>query len=108
MVEQKTDLKTTLVGKEINVVDDRRASVKYEFVLKPVFIISSVRLDSPGAEAGFKKDDKLIKVNGIEAYQYKLDDLNQLMRSEDGKWITIEVERKGEIFKAKFQLKKMI
>lgn len=108
MVQEKTELKTTMVSKEDNVIDYRRASVKYDFVLKPIYIISSVRPNSPGEQAGLKKDDKLIKVNGMEAYHYKLDGLNQLMRSEDGKWITIEVERKGEIFKVKFQLKKLL
>lgn len=108
MVEEKVELKTNLVSNGTNAYDDRASNIKYKFALKPMYVITNVRELSPGETAGFKKNDKLIKINGIEAYKYRLDEITALLQSEEGRWITIEVERGGQTIKSKFQLKKIL
>ncbi|MDI9311328.1 MAG: aspartyl protease family protein [Limnohabitans sp.] len=108
MVEEQVELKTNLVTNGISVYDDKSSNIKYKFALKPLFVITNVRELSPGEAAGFKKNDKLIKINGTEAYKYRLDEITALLQSEEGRWITIEVERAGKIIKSKFQLKKIL
>ncbi len=77
---------------------------KYKFDLKPVYVITSVRKNSLAAIAGLQKEDILVRVNSIPAHSYSLEKINAILKSEDEKWITLEVEREGKILKFKFQL----
>jgi hypothetical protein len=107
-IKEAVELKTRFVNNEISIIDEKEKSVKYNFMLKPVYEVASVREDSPGANAGIQKGDIIVKINGSSAFKYKLQEITQLLQSEDGKIITMEVERKGKILKFKFQLKKML
>ncbi|TGD59358.1 PDZ domain-containing protein [Flavobacterium humi] len=110
-VEEKVELKTEFVKSENTktVFDDRPTNVKYEFKLKPLYEVSAVRKDSPGDLAGIKKGDIIRKINGRNAFNYKLQEINDLMQSEEGRVIFLEIERnKGEILKIKIQLKKIL
>jgi hypothetical protein len=82
--------------------------VKYQMELKPIYIISNVREDSPAENAGLKKEDIILKINRRNAFNYKLQDINSLLKSEEGKTITLEVERKGRILVISFELKSKI
>lgn len=110
LVEEKVELKTEFVKAENtkSIFDDRPQNVRYQFTLKPVYEVSNVRKDSPGDLAGMIKGDKITRINGNYAYKYKLQEINNLMQSEEGRWITMEIDRKGEIIKIKFQLKKIL
>jgi hypothetical protein len=77
---------------------------KYKFELKPIYIIANVRKNSPAAISGLQKEDILVKINNIPAYQFTLEKINLLLKSEDEKWITFEVERDSKLLKFKFQL----
>jgi hypothetical protein len=77
---------------------------KYKFVLKPIYLVASVRKNSPAAISGLQKGDVLVSINGNSAYKYSLEKINALLKSEDQKWITFEVERNGQRLKFKFQL----
>lgn len=77
---------------------------KYKFELKPVYLIANVRKNSTAALSGIQKDDILVSINGVPAYKYSLEKINSLLKSEEERWITLEVERKGEFIKFKFQL----
>lgn len=77
---------------------------KYKFVLKPVYIIANVRKNSPAALSGLLKDDVVIKINTISTYQLTLEKINSLLKSEDEKWVTFEVERNGNRLTFKFKL----
>lgn len=83
-------------------------NLKFKFELKPIFKISNVRVGSTAAEAGLLKGDKIIKVNYKVANGYTMEKLNEILRSEEGKEIEMEVERNGKIIKVKFQLKKIL
>jgi PDZ domain len=77
---------------------------KYKFVLKPIFEIYSLRKNSPAMNCGLQIGDIIVTINGIEGYQYTLKKINDLLKSDDNEWITIEVERNNKIMKFKFQL----
>jgi hypothetical protein len=88
---------------EIN--DDKKATgLKYKFQLKPVFEIANLRKNSPAAKCGLLKGDVIISINKNIAYKYSLEQINSMLRSEEDKWITIEVERDHQLLKFRFQL----
>lgn len=69
---------------------------QYKFVLKPIFSISGVRKDSPADLAGFKKDDQIITINGSKTSDMTLEKIMEIMKSQEGKTITMVVQRKTE------------
>jgi hypothetical protein len=83
-------------------------SFTYKFDLKPIFAISNVRKNSPADLCGLKKGDILISINRTACYKYNLQEINALLKSEEGRTIEIEVERKMQVMKFRFRLKSMI
>jgi hypothetical protein len=81
---------------------------KYKFNLKPIFEITSVRKNSPAAISGLQKEDVIISINRIPAYKYSLQEINSLFKSEEEKWITLEIQRGGQIHKFRFQLQNIL
>ncbi|WP_026726446.1 aspartyl protease family protein [Flavobacterium sasangense] len=86
--------------------NDLRFAQKFE--LKPVFTIYAIRKDSPGDKAGLLVGDKIIKINNKMDYQLTIQSITDLFQSEDGKWITMIVDRAGIRFTVKFQLEKIL
>lgn len=83
-------------------------NLKYRFELKPIYVIANVRKDSPAAIAGLKKEDIIVTINNQNGYNFTLEKINELLKSEEGKSIEFEIDRKGKIMKFKFQLKKIL
>lgn len=79
-------------------------SLQYKFVLKPLFSIAGVRKDSPGFIAGLKKDDQLITINGKKTTEMNLQKILEIMKSEEGKTITMKVLRKNQELTLNFTL----
>ena len=96
-------VKTPRVNSEVSVYN-AKTEFKYKFQVKPLYEIANVRANSPAAIAGLLKGDIIIKINNNSTYKYSLQDIITLFRSEVDKWITLEIERKNEIIKFKFQL----
>ncbi len=92
----------------LDVAQDKLVNFKYKFSLKPVFKITSVRKNSPAAACGLLKDDVLLSINKNKVYTYSLQELNELLKSEEGKWITLEIERNNKTYVFKFQLQTML
>jgi PDZ domain len=107
-VKEEVALRTKLVSEATNVTETEFTNLKYKFSLKPVFEISYVRPNSPAEIVGVLKGDKIIRINGREGYSFKLDEITQLMQSEDGKLIILDVERKNARLKFKFKLQKIL
>lgn len=85
---------------------NRRFNFKY--VQKPVYEIYAIRKDSPAYKSGLMIGDKIVNINNRKAYQYSIQKITDLFQSEEGKLITIEVDRKGKILKFKFKLEKIL
>ena len=77
---------------------------KYKFQLKPIYEIAYVRQNSPAANAGLQKGDVIILINNNPIHKLSLQEINALFKEEEEKWITLEIERKSEILKFRFQL----
>jgi len=77
---------------------------KYKFALKPIYIITNVRKNSPAAISGLQKEDVIVSINGRPGYEYTLEKINALLKSEDEDWIIFEIERDSQIMKFKFHL----
>jgi hypothetical protein len=107
-IKEELELKTKFVNAKMSVIDEQEKSVKYNFLLKPVYEVANVRDDSPGANAGIRKGDTIRKINGNWAFKYKLKDITELLQSEEGKIIYMEVERNDIIIKVRFELKKIL
>ena len=102
--EKSSDAVATTVinyGKEL-----KEDNFKYE--LKPNFEIYAVRKDSPADKVGLLVGDKIIKINNKVAYKLSIQSITDLFQSEEGKWITMIVDRAGIRFTVKFQLEKIL
>jgi hypothetical protein len=110
-VQETVRLETVPVVEDVAVESKRDMSgnyFKYKFVLKPNYVIANVRKNSPAALSGLQKGDVLVKINNIWAYQFTLEKINALLKSEEEKWITFEVERNSQQMKFKFQLQNVL
>ncbi|MDN3677530.1 aspartyl protease family protein [Flavobacterium paronense] len=83
-------------------------NLKVHFELKPIFKIASVRVGSEAEKSGLKVGDRILKINHQIAHGYTIEMINELLRSEEGKTIEIEIERDNKTYKFEFQLKKII
>ncbi|SHF27378.1 retropepsin-like aspartic protease [Chryseobacterium vrystaatense] len=69
---------------------------QYKFFLKPIFSVAGIRKDSPAFKAGLKKDDRVISINGRKTSDMTMEKIMELMKSEEGRNITILVQRKNK------------
>jgi len=83
-------------------------NLKYKFELKPTYSVFSVRKDSPSDLAGLKIGDEIKTINGRLCFNYTLEEINEILKSEDDRLITIEVIRNNKPLKFKFKLKNII
>ncbi len=81
---------------------------KYKFSLKPIYAISNVRKNSPADNSGLKKGDIIKTINELDAYKYSLPKLIEILKSEDNKWIKLEIDRDGKVLNFKFQLENLL
>ncbi|MGU3373714.1 PDZ domain-containing protein [Chryseobacterium sp. M5A1_1a] len=79
-------------------------SFQYKFSLKPIFSIAGVRKDSPAYEAGLKRDDRIISINGYKSSEMTLENIIELMKSDEGKNITMVIQRDTEQLTLRFTL----
>jgi len=83
-------------------------NLKIKFELKPIFRIFNVREGSVAQLAGVQKGDRIVKINGRDAHNLTIETINELLKSEEGRTIVLEVERKGVFLTYKFQLKSIL
>lgn len=110
-VQEKVPLNASLVTREKTAYENsylESENLKYKFILKPIYLIANVRKNSPADLSGLKKDDIVITINGFAVGKFKLQDVNALLQSNEGKKINIEVERGSKRLKFTFYLKNII
>lgn len=76
-----------------------------ELKLKQLFEVVEVRKNSPADIAGIRIGDEILEINNKPAYQYELNEINQLFYSREGKIIKMKILRNGIAQKIKFELK---
>ena len=80
----------------------------FKFELKPIYTISHVREGSPAWDSGLRTGDQLVLINNRSAYRFTLQQINNLLKLEDGKLFKIKVEREGKPMEFNFRLKSML
>lgn len=83
---------------------NRDENFKYKFQLKPVYEIVNVRKNSAAEKCGLQKGDVIVTINGNNPYKYTLQQINNMLKSEEEVWINLEVERNSVILKFRFHL----
>lgn len=72
------------------------------------FTIIRVIPGSPADEAGLKKGDALLRLNGRKAKNLSLDRINRKLRKKEGKQIKLRIQRNGQLREVSFRLRKLI
>ena len=105
-VQETVSLETVpFAGNETNAkANTIYSNFKYKFVLKPMYTIVNVRKNSPAALSGLQKGDIIVSINQKPGYEFTLEKIHSLLKSEEENWIYFEVERNNQILKFKFQL----
>ena len=102
VVEEKTS------GIKILSESDLGSNLKVKFYLQPIFKVSNIRPNSPAEKAGLKIGDKITEIDNHNMQRMTIEKINNLLKSEEGKTITLEIERNKKPIKIKFQLKKIL
>ncbi|WP_278022373.1 PDZ domain-containing protein [Flavobacterium ginsengisoli] len=55
-------------------------------------------------KCGLRKGDIIVSINKNQPYKYTLQQINNLLKSEDDVWINLEVERNSLVLKFRFKL----
>src|SRR5699024_2791798 len=79
--------------------------IRYNFRLRPIYAVATSREGSPAYEAGIRKGDRVLWVNGKKAGEYTLAKLNQLFGSREGRTIKMVVSREEQEHTYKFKLR---
>ncbi|AZA82684.1 peptide-binding protein [Chryseobacterium lactis] len=98
-IKLETELTTGAVSRGY-----KEDTFQYKFSLKPIFSIAGVRKDSPADKVGFKRDDRVISINGSKTADMTLEKIMELMKSYEGRSITMVVQRKEETLTIQFTL----
>ena len=87
---------------------DNALDLKYKFELKPNFEVAYIRKDSPAALSGLKSGDVILSINEDLIYKYSLQEINEMLKSDEDKNIKMEVKRNNNIYKFQFKLKNIL
>jgi len=96
--------KTSRATNEINVIDNSPDSFQYKFTLKPKFIVSGTRKDSPAQKAGIIKNDELIIIDKKSAKEMTLNNIHRILKTDVSRKIHLEIRRNGIPMKFEFTL----
>lgn len=91
----KVETKTiSSANSEIRILNDtEKSDFHYKFVLKPNFIIAGTRKDSPAQLTGLQKGDVLIKIDNKNVGNLTLQKIQNILRSNEGEKIKLEITR---------------
>lgn len=107
-VQETVHLETVQVVSSVSETERNQnnngSNFRYKFLLKPVYEIVNIRKHSAAEKCGLQKGDIIISINNERPYKYSLQQINQLLKSEEDRWITIDVERNSLILKFRFRL----
>jgi hypothetical protein len=110
-IQEEVSLNTTSISREKTSYESSYSDTekfKYKFVLKPIYIIAHIRKNSPADLCGLQKYDVIVSINGYGIDKYSLQEVNALLKSQEGKKINIEVDRGNRRMKFTFYLKSIL
>jgi predicted aspartyl protease len=81
---------------------------KGELYLEPYYEVEKVRQNTPAHNAGLRKEDKIISLNGNSGKELSLKIINEILNKKEGKKIKIKVKRGDNILDFTFYLEAFI
>ncbi len=96
--------KTSNANNEISVINNNPDSFQYKFTLKPSFLVSGTRKDSPAQKAGIIKNDELVTIDNKQAKEMTLNKIHLILKTDVSRKIRLEVKRNGIPMKFSFTL----
>ena len=93
-----------LGSNETNVYNNNPDSFQYKFTLKPIFIVSGTRKDSPAQKAGILKNDQLISIDNKNTKEMTLSKIHSILKTNISRKIKLEIKRNGLLMKVDFTL----
>lgn len=96
--------KTSNANNEINVINNSPDSFQYKFTLKPIFLVSGTRKDSPAQKAGIIKNDELVTIDNKQVKEMTLNKIHLILKTDVSRKINLEVKRNGIPMKFSFTL----
>lgn len=96
--------KTNQASNEINVINNNPDSFQYKFTLKPLFLVSGTRKDSPAQKAGILKNDQLVTIDHKQAKDMTLNNIHKILKTNVSRKINLEIRRNGIPMKFEFML----
>ncbi|OXA98099.1 signal protein PDZ [Flavobacterium oncorhynchi] len=107
-VQETVHLETVQLASTVSDIEKNEngggGNFRYKFLLKPVFEIVNIRKNSAAEKCGLQKGDIIISINGDRPYKFTLQQINQLLKSEEDIFINLEVERNSLVLKFRFRL----
>lgn len=106
-VQETVRLEMVRVSTTVEDLQDKNKNnndFRYKFALKPIYEIVNVRKNSAAEKSGLMKGDIIVSINRTQPYRYTLQQINNLLKSEEDVWITLEVERNSVVLKFRFKL----
>jgi hypothetical protein len=82
--------------------------LRFQFVMKPKYIIANVRKNSTADLAGLHKDDILVSINNKKAYQLTLEKINSILKDDSNEKIELVIERYGKEMTFQFVLEDIL
>ena len=95
-------------GSQFNKIDEEDMSGLHLLRISGKTVVHIVDEASPAGNAGIIAGDIIVKVEGKEAQSYDMGQLRQLLKSEDGRSITMTIQRDDDLKKVVFVLKKKV
>lgn len=86
-------------------VFDASENFRYSFVLKPMYSVAGCRQEAPCFEAGVRKGDRIISVNGKKAGDLTLEKIYKMLKAEEASFVTLIIERNGVQQTVRIELK---
>ena len=80
----------------------------YSFSFKPVYKIAYLRKNSPAKLVGLRVGDYLIRINGKQAYNYKMSEITLKFYTNEDKYIRLTIDRDGQEMEFSFKPKNLL
>ncbi|WP_026704273.1 PDZ domain-containing protein [Flavobacterium soli] len=110
-IEELVTFRTELnVGSSEVVYDEgkRTSEFRYNFKLKPLYEIYSIRKNSLAEKAGLQEGDIIISINNKSAYRLSLQEMNGLLKADAGEYISINIRRNNKELNFRFLLEELL
>lgn len=107
-VKETVHLKFESTTSDYKTIKSEDGNYKFKFSLKPIYVVSALRKNSPAANSGLLPGDILVRINGKKSNHYSLKELSTLIKTQKEKWLAVEVSRNNQLYHFNIELKDLL